>query len=678
MTFATEILQPSREFSARLVFDSFTLEDDKIISIGLNQALMSENFEIGTAFADVVEIELFNQNEDLLNLEFKFELGLLVGATVEWVSMGYFTVESSVVNRDKTVVTAIDRMYKFGGQYETTLTFPATVLQVLQDVCTQAGVTLATTTFPNSTVSIPLEPSFLGYSMRNIVARVSEVAGGWAKFNRDGELTILNAVDTNDYTITKDNYITLDNDEVASTTIGKVRVQTGEVFSELGTGTEVLIKDNLLVQTPSDFVAAIYNALNGLSFEPLSLYWQGNFSLNLAQKLIVDGFDTYLFNRFLSYNGGLRETYKTPAWSDVKKDSFTNGALTIAVENAISEIRVAQDEIELKVGKDEIISSINLTPEEIKIQAERISLEGIITANGNVKIDEDGNIEVNNGIFNGKIISESGTIANFSLIPNYATIVAGTSGKAITAGSGTTRVGMSPGVTTGGFTYSFWAGNDNPINAPFRVLRNGGLRSTDAVIAGWTMSGTSISRGSTSLSASGTNGTLTIGGGTLSAGSSSQMTYSGAFAITGTTAYSGSINAGTSLINISGVTTRMNYNGQWTATGIRWGVNGGSALSDLRLKHDIKDIDGSFIFKLRPVEFRYDVDGRDLQYGLIAQEVEEILGDNVAIVKKPNEENEHYGLDYTQLIAPMIATIQYQQKEIDELKERLDKLEKLI
>ena len=91
--------------------------------------------------------------------------------------------------------------------------------------------------------------------------------------------------------------------------------------------------------------------------------------------------------------------------------------------------------------------------------------------------------------------------------------------------------------------------------------------------------------------------------------------------------------------------------------------------------------------KLKPKEFKfkdeYDISDNDelkgrLNYGFIAQEVEEILGDKVAIVKKPNNEDEHYGLDYSQFIAPMVAAIQSQQKKIDELEERLTQLEKLV
>jgi hypothetical protein len=794
MSFNTAILEPSRTFSARLTFDTFTLLDDKIIEIKLDSRTMGEGFEIGTAFADVVEIKLFNQSEVLTNKEFELELGLLVGATVEWRTMGYFTVESALVDREVTTLTAIDRMYLLGGQYETTLTFPATVLQVLQDVCTQTGVTLATTTFPNSTVSIPLEPSFLGYSYRNIVARVAEVAGGWAKFNRDGELTILNAVDIDDYVISKSNYVSLSNDEVSLLTIGKVKIQTGEVFAELGTGDEVLIKDNLLVQNPSSFITATYDALNGLSYEPLQVYWQGNFDLSVPRKLLIDGFDAYLFNREILYNGGLRETITTPAQSDVAKQSFTNGALAIAIEQNKAEIKLTQDQISLEIGALQI-GAVNLLPltsndwqngtiltgsgndsaSAIRIRTiagvfydvkpstqytvsydtpdidldvyyyrsdnSYIGRSGHLTVNpttittpsdcvkvryvvrksdnsnivfteindyrikfeigtkatdfsfrnnemrsakyvfnndkarfysdGQEWYDASNNLRVsfdtvnNRFIFNGEIISDSGQIADFSLIPNYATIVAGTSGKAITGGSGSDRVGMSPGVTTGGFTYSFWAGNDNPINAPFRVLRNGGLRSTDAIIAGWTMSGTSISRGTTILSASGTNGTISINNVVLSSSSG------GLLSITGSIALSGDLRPTTTNISDIGTST-IRYR-------LIYLTNNPNVSSDIRWKENVKVVEDEYkdmILNAEIIEYNL-IGSENKQIGINANKFHEQFGEQAELITKLDE-NGYYGADYVSFVPMLIKTVQSQQKKIDDLEERLAKLEALV
>ena len=77
----------------------------------------------------------------------------------------------------------------------------------------------------------------------------------------------------------------------------------------------------------------------------------------------------------------------------------------------IAQLTVSNEEIKSevskKVGDDEIVSKINQSAEEIKIQSSKLTLEGIITANGNVKILEDGSIVVNNGTFTGDVVGAS-------------------------------------------------------------------------------------------------------------------------------------------------------------------------------------------------------------------------------------------------------------------------------
>ena len=160
-----------------------------------------------------------------------------------------------------------------------------------------------------------------------------------------------------------------------------------------------------------------------------------------------------------------------------------------------------------------------------------------------------------------------------------------------------------------------------------------------------------------------TVGTTTVGLTNIASGSGTV----GALSYNGTTGSSGRFSGGTGWINSSGETTRLNYSGLFYPTGLRWGINGSSAASDLRLKTEIESIQDNFILRLNPVQFKYREGSDQLQYGLIAQEVEEIAPENAALVKKPNIEDEYYGVDYTQLIAPMIATIQNLEKRIKEL-----------
>src|SRR5574344_1406775 len=81
-----------------------------------------------------------------------------------------------------------------------------------------------------------------------------------------------------------------------------------------------------------------------------------------------------------------------------------------------SQFKISQDEIEAKVNKDGIISSINLSAEEAKIEssklakikAPQIELEGLVTANENFKILQDGSIETVNAKLSGDIYLPNG------------------------------------------------------------------------------------------------------------------------------------------------------------------------------------------------------------------------------------------------------------------------------
>ena len=87
----------------------------------------------------------------------------------------------------------------------------------------------------------------------------------------------------------------------------------------------------------------------------------------------------------------------------MKKNDFTEQFATIVEMN--SSITQTADEINLevrkKVGEDEIISKINQTAEDITIDANRININGTVSANGNFKVDTNGNMEAVNGKFTG-------------------------------------------------------------------------------------------------------------------------------------------------------------------------------------------------------------------------------------------------------------------------------------
>lgn len=97
---------------------------------------------------------------------------------------------------------------------------------------------------------------------------------------------------------------------------------------------------------------------------------------------------------------------------------------------------------------------------------------------------------------------------------------------------------------------------------------------------------------------------------------------------------------------------------------------GVQTFSDARLKKDVKDINPEIAKRLRPVQYRFKK-SEDIEYGFIAQEVQEIIP---AAVNK-SVDNEYLMLNYQELIAPLYALVQEQEDRIDRLEARLKELE---
>ena len=120
--------------------------------------------------------------------------------------------------------------------------------------------------------------------------------------------------------------------------------------------------------------------------------------------------------------------------------------------------------------------------------------------------------------------------------------------------------------------------------------------------------------------------------------------------------------------------------------------------SDLRLKTLIKPVELGlqFIKKLNPVSYfkmsKSQFNGEEkngklrYEYGLIAQDVDKILKEsdpNNSVISKDSEG--FYGMDYKQIIMPLINAVQEQQetiesqnKEIAKLNNRLEKIEEML
>jgi hypothetical protein len=117
----------------------------------------------------------------------------------------------------------------------------------------------------------------------------------------------------------------------------------------------------------------------------------------------------------------------------------------------------------------------------------------------------------------------------------------------------------------------------------------------------------------------------------------------------------------------SGNATRFTFDadtGDFTATG------NVSAYSDVRLKDNIKTLDGSKVLEMRGVSFTKD--GKESS-GVIAQELEKVAPE---LVMTHENEDGIKSVAYGNLVGYLIEAVKEQQKQIDELKIKLSDISK--
>ncbi len=162
--------------------------------------------------------------------------------------------------------------------------------------------------------------------------------------------------------------------------------------------------------------------------------------------------------------------------------------------------------IQLRVEKSGIVSAINQSAEAVKIQAGKVSLEGLVTVNGTFKIDEQGYLQCIGGTIGGwQITSEA--IGN---------------GKPYTGQGILDENGIgATGIGTYGGGWAFWAGDGR-----YSVDQSGRLHAVDADITGTVNANAGVFN-SVTISGSTFGGTLDSPGGSYVGSISSGGTFTG-------------------------------------------------------------------------------------------------------------------------------------------------------
>ena len=399
-------------------YDVSTTQIDKIIVDNkeypiTNVEYYDDTYENGNIFGTAIARCLDFEIENIVNLEGKeveYQTGIKVNNVTQWISLGKFIVQAVEPNDTTNIakINAMDYMLKTNIAYESTLNYSdgtVTLLDVLQEVCTKSGLTLATLNFPNSTFIVDSNQFAEGTLNRQVIQAVAQISGTIAKIKNDNKLYLINpnSITTVSKIFTLNNYaeaeIKRNTQPLNVVSLGISNIEGENVtlrdetsITQNGENT-LAINDNPFAYTQAkrqQLITAIFNAVKGFEYKAFSFKCQGLPYLETTDKVQFkdkagNTYDSYVFRFNYKSPNGLESTIEAP--SIIKA--------TVNYQNVLSAIDIAK-RTEIIVDKqNQTIESVvsNVTEQNTKINQVTQSLDELksqISEVADVTISADG------------------------------------------------------------------------------------------------------------------------------------------------------------------------------------------------------------------------------------------------------------------------------------------------
>lgn len=269
------------------VNESFSVAENEIVQGSLSidrYSVSNSKIEVGSAVAAELTLKLKNDDGKYDNTVFEgAEVFVKIGikkwdahrwenAVIHWIPCGYFTIDEPPRALSTITISALDRMILFDKTVDISkLSFPMTVADLLNKICTICGVTLATdiTRLPNKDYQITAYPEGQDLTYRTLLQWCAALTGTCAFMNYDGNLE-LKWYEQTDLTISSSERYNSDMQEndVAITGIYFKDAANTEYIAGTDDYCLDLSSNGLLQDNVQVVLDTLYVSLKGFSYRP--------------------------------------------------------------------------------------------------------------------------------------------------------------------------------------------------------------------------------------------------------------------------------------------------------------------------------------------------------------------------------------------------------------------------
>lgn len=334
-------LSPSRQLSIRVKVDDATYGSEDVTSLSFDSGSISgETYQIGSTYMNSIQLIFPSLIETVKeDMEVVPELGVLVNGTYEYTKLGHFFIDEFERNRNSntTTIKATDKMRFMEGPYESKLSYPRAYRDVALEIANLSGVEVNQHSFASLGIGAINKP--VDYTFRQAIGLIAQFEGGFASFNRNGELEIRRLAPTT-FEINPESYMLkgFTKNEV-SYRIGGISVKTGEEETDVirvgsTNGSQVQLENKVMTQ---QLLNQTWELVKDLNYFPYELKWRGCPPLEAGDWIYITANDGTKYSvpnlsYSITFNGGMSAESKATTSSSSQATYKYRGPLSQRID----------------------------------------------------------------------------------------------------------------------------------------------------------------------------------------------------------------------------------------------------------------------------------------------------------------------------------------------------------
>jgi hypothetical protein len=184
----------SRSFRARFLDSNNTELECNITALTISTGGAADSVAVGAMYNSFITAQVQNLASNVFGRELTLQIGVVTGyddnedPVIEYINNGLYTVTETSTAATVTTFSAVGRLSsKCKYAYSTALTYPASIQAVINEIQTQAGITVVAKglTF-TGTISQPIT----GVTIAEALSIIGQLLGGFVTENYLGQIVI--------------------------------------------------------------------------------------------------------------------------------------------------------------------------------------------------------------------------------------------------------------------------------------------------------------------------------------------------------------------------------------------------------------------------------------------------------------------------------------------------------